>query len=156
MRPQHETEIQRLSDMLSKLHAGSLDPQHSAQLSQLACVQLSGILEVLIRQSLGEYTKKRSSPQVTAFALKQLERFQNPNPEKILQLFESFDREWKVQIEEFWSDEIKDAIGSIVANRHLIAHGRPSDVSVVRVRDWLKCTQRFAEFIKKNVLVLNL
>ena len=45
------------------------------------------------------------------------------------------------------SDEEKDAINSVVANRHLIAHGRNVGVSHVNVKAWYKNIKRFVQKI---------
>jgi len=47
-----------------------------------------------------------------------------------------------------WADEIKDAIGSIVGNRHLIAHGRDTSLTLSRVSDWFQAVREFIIFLE--------
>ena len=44
----------------------------------------------------------------------------------------------------------KDAIDSIMANRHLIAHGKNSGISLVRVKDYLEKSIEVIEFIENQ------
>jgi hypothetical protein len=45
----------------------------------------------------------------------------------------------------------KNAIDSIMANRHLIAHGRQAAISVVRVREYLKSSVEVVEFLANEL-----
>jgi len=49
-----------------------------------------------------------------------------------------------------WFCEIKDAIGSIVGNRHLIAHGRDTTLTISRVSEWLKRVRDFIAFLESK------
>ena len=42
----------------------------------------------------------------------------------------------------------KDAIDSIMSNRHLIAHGKDSTISLVRVSEYLKKSVEVVEFLE--------
>lgn len=63
----------------------------------------------------------------------------------------AFDQAWANELEIFLDNDSasrKDAIDSIMANRHLIAHGRNTSISVARVRDYLDKAVEVIEFIE--------
>jgi hypothetical protein len=62
-----------------------------------------------------------------------LQRFQNPSVGNIVSLFERFNEDWKDDLKDFLVDERAAAIGSVVKERHRIAHGESSDISYVRI-----------------------
>jgi hypothetical protein len=99
---------------------------------------MAGALETAMQEIFSRHCREKSSPRVSAYASKKISQFSNASPEKILILVGDFDVAWATRLELFWSDEIKDHIGSIVGNRHNIAHGRPNEVSIARLRDWRK------------------
>jgi len=66
---------------------------------------------------------------VANYAEAEVAKLQNPRPEKIAQIVKEFDFAWEVRLDGYWSGEIRDAASSIVANRHLIAHGSRSKVA---------------------------
>jgi hypothetical protein len=46
----------------------------------------------------------------------------------------------------------KEAIDAIMANRHQIAHGQNSGITVSRVSDYLNKAEEVLEFIEKQVV----
>jgi hypothetical protein len=107
-------------------------------------------LETAIKERLSLYAECKASPVIANYVKNQLEGFQNPNPEKIWQLVKSFDAVMSDRLETFWSDEIKDAIGSIVRNRHLIAHGRDTTLTLNRILEWLLRVREFIKFLERE------
>ena len=152
MIPNYQLNLDRTSVLLAQLRGDSIDAYYAAYMAQLLCIQLSGILEAAIRESLATYATQRSAPEVARYAQNQIESFQNPNPEKILKLLRSFDAEWAASLETYWEGEIKDSIGSIVGQRHLIAHGRATNVSLSRISDWKKSVVKFINFLRQDIL----
>lgn len=80
----------------------------------------------------------------------QLEKFQSPGPDNITQLLNAFDPNVGDRLEILWAGEIKDAIGSIVGNRHLIAHGRDTTLTLNRVSEWFKSARKFITFLERE------
>jgi hypothetical protein len=141
----------KLEYLLSKFRNDSaFDDYTRAHIANYACVLLCGLLETAIKERLSVHSEGMASPAVANFVKVQLDGFQNPNPEKIGQLVRSFDSAVADRLETFWSDEIKDAIGSIVGNRHLIAHGRDTTLTLNRVLEWLRCVRKFILFLEKE------
>jgi len=125
-------DIARRQQRLDRLfdQAGKLPPDYELQShwARYLCVLVSGYLETSIRHLYGEYAAKRSSIQVAGFVSDQLEFFQNPNMQKIMELAGSFSRDWRRELEEL-EDEVRLAVDSIVNNRNQISHGEDVGIS---------------------------
>src|SRR5262245_16545050 len=131
MIPTYFTVDHRLGYLLLKCRDDpNCDDYTRAHIANYACVLLCGLLETAIKERLSLYAERMASPVIANYVTNQLDGFQNPNPEKIGQLVKSFDPSVADRLETFWSDEIKDVIGSIVGNRHLIAHGRDTTLTL--------------------------
>lgn len=84
--------------------------------------------------------------------LKHLDRIQNPKAKRFVDVANQFKKEWGVELEEYFSlnPGHKQAIDSIMTNRHLVAHGKTTGVSVHRVRDYLEKSILVIEFIESQ------
>lgn len=112
------------------------DVEIQADLAKHLCVLVSGYLETSIYEMLRYYTGRRSSEQVLAYVDSQLQWFMNAKTGKILDLFGSFDADWRKRLETFLVDERKAAIDSTVDLRNQIAHGEWTGISLVRVSSY--------------------
>jgi len=113
------------------------DDEVQAHLARHLCVLSAGFIEESLRIILTTYVKDRCDARCRAFVEKHLDRAPNPRPGNIAELLGSFDPLWQKSVETFFLTADGDgAIGSLIANRHLIAHGRDSQVTLRRVKDW--------------------
>lgn len=55
---------------------------------------------------------------------------------KILAVIGEFSGEWRDEIDSATNGWLADAVNSVVANRHLIAHGRNVGITYVRIKDY--------------------
>lgn len=116
------------------------------------CVLAAGFLENAISHIYIEFTSNSSSPQVSSFARNTLGKISNPKSSKFVEVAYSFNKEWGKQLEDYFESNpgIKDAIDSIMANRHQIAHGKSTSISVIRVNNYLKDSVKVLEFIEEQ------
>jgi hypothetical protein len=121
-----------------------------SHVANYACVLLSGLLESAVREIVSACSERTSAPRMSNFVKSRMEAFRNPDTEKISGLLSSFDKGIADRLETFWDEEIKDAIGSIVGNRHLIAHGRDTTVTLSRVSEWHGCAQKLIAFLEEE------
>jgi hypothetical protein len=128
------------------------DLEMRAHWSRYLCVLVCGFVETAVRTTYAEYAKRQSSPAVANFVDSRLSEFQNPRMEKVLTLVRAFDQDWAADLARGTEGEIKDAIDSIVANRHLIAHGRNSGVSYHRIKEWYGSATKLAALLEKQCL----
>lgn len=134
--------------------ADRLEPDDEAQahLARYLCILSAGFIEESLRIILTGYARDRCDPRCRTFVEKHLDRAPNPRPENIAELLGSFDSDWKKSVEEFFPSQDGDgAIGSLIANRHLIAHGRDSQVTLRRVKDWHEVAVRVIEHVQACV-----
>lgn len=109
-----------------------------ADQTKFICVLTSGFLEVSVRSMLAGWCGIRCHPNISNAMESSLRGFQNPKLGKILELIQTFSSDWRAHFEDSLSDQQKDAIDSIVANRHQIAHGRNVGLSLVPMKRYFK------------------
>jgi hypothetical protein len=148
-----ERRLRGIDDVLVNLRDQSLDEFLFSMVLQYLCVRISGNLEICIREVLREYTRRRANPTVLRAVERRLASFQNPQCQRIIDVLSDFDVEWSRKFERFsTTDDMKDKIDSIVANRNLIAHGRPTGISVGRINEFNSAHRRTLEFIHEMIL----
>ncbi len=120
---------QRL-DELFKAARNLPDIEMQSHWSRYLCVLVSGFLENSVELCLSEYSRSVSNPIVSNFVSARLRGFQNPKMSAILELFGSFNPNWRSQIESATQGQLSDSVNSIVGNRHKIAHGESVSLSL--------------------------
>lgn len=114
---------QRLDHLFTQIKSFSGDIELQSHWARYLCVLVSGFLETSVRAIYSNYARTKAAPYVANYVEAQLKDFQNPKMEKILQLTREFSPEWEDALRSATDGEPKDAVDSIVANRHRIAHG---------------------------------
>ncbi len=142
---------QRLDSTFSRAPLSNDDIEIQADFAKYLCILVSGYLENAIIALIVAYSEKRSAPEVASYVERQLDRWTNPNTEKICQLFGSFSADWRTKIESFLVDYRKDSINSLVALRHKIAHGESVGTTMSQVKDYYKATKEIVEFLAELV-----
>ena len=114
------------------------------------CVLTAGFLENAITEVFLSFVEESSSPKVASFAVRNLQKIQNPKSQKFIDVAHSFCKEWGEEIEAYFDKKpnVKTAVDSIMAVRHQIAHGKNTSISVIRVSDYLKDCVDLIEFIE--------
>jgi hypothetical protein len=115
------------------------------------CILCAGFLENALREVYGDLARARAAPEIAGYVGKALEGVQNPKAQRFVEIAGSFDPEWGKGLEEFLGMDDghrRNAIDSIMSNRHLIAHGRNSNISVSRVREYLSAGIEVVEFVE--------
>ncbi len=137
----HQQRIDNLFDM-----SRSLDLEFQAHWSRYICILIAGYLEVSIQVIYSEYARTKAHPNVFSFVDRKMGELLNPNMQRICEVARSFSPEWGLALEK--DVEMRDSINSIIANRHQIAHGRSSDVTIGRLQPWYKDAVRLINTIK--------
>lgn len=120
-----------------------------AHWSRYVCVLVAGFLENAHLELFGRYARSCSSPDVGRYVEATLKRIRNPKAGRFLETARAFNPAWEPPLKEFLEDNgRKDAIDSVMANRHLIAHGKDCDISLVRVTDYLSKCVEVLDFIE--------
>lgn len=114
------------------------------------CVLVSGYIEVAVQAMYSKYAREKAPPNIANLVESHLRNFQNPKMEKILELTGQFNGEWEQSLRNETEGELKDAVDSIVANRHLIAHGRSVGITYVRIRQYFEDIEKVLKLIKSQ------
>lgn len=114
------------------------------------CVLSSGFLENSIREIYGEFVDNAPQP-IANYARRQLSNIRNPNEQKFFEIAQSFNPAWAEELREFTENGgRKDAIDSIISNRHRVAHGRDTTITVARLQDYLDRAIEVIDFIEEQ------
>jgi len=148
MTPTYHSTEQKIDFLLKKFRDGSFDDYTQSHIANYVCVLLSGLIENAIRDIISAHVETKSTPRIANYVKSHLDRFRNPDPESVTRLLLSFDAALVDRLEGHWSGEIKDAVGSIVGNRHLIAHGRSTTLTLARVGEWFKSAKNLIAFLE--------
>ena len=70
----------------------------------------------------------------------------------MVNLVRTFDKDAARQLEGFCRGQIKESINSIVGNRHLIAHGRTTKISMAEIMRYFRDAKRFADKMRSVLL----
>jgi hypothetical protein len=115
------------------------------------CVLCAGLLENSLVEFFYDFSFRASSPNVANFTRKALSQIHNPNTEKLVEITSSFNKSWGEELQVFIDDKgRKDAINTIMAQRHRIAHGKVSDISFYRLKEYFRKSVEVIEFIEKQ------
>lgn len=129
-------EKNRLDHIFSLVGQGGGEDELLAHWAKYLCVLTSGFLENSLRIILLTYVSKHANPTVVNYIETRIKSLTNINDEKVGQLLGSFNAEWRDRFLEKRTVEQKDAIDSVVANRHLIAHGRAVSITMARIKQY--------------------
>lgn len=137
----------RLDATFGRCPLSSADFEVQADYAKYLCILVSGFFENAIVALILDYVERRSAPEVAVFVERQLDRWTNPNSEKINTLFGSFNNDWRLSLNGYLVDERKDSINSLVALRHKIAHGESVGTSLSQVKAHYKTILEVVEYI---------
>ena len=142
---------QRLDNLFERVATFSDDIEIQSHWAKYLCVLVSGFIETSVCAIYSEYARQKAAPNVAGYVCSKLEKFSNPKMEDICQLTGLFNETWRKKLEEITLGEIKDAVDSIVANRHHIAHGRDVGISYVRVKQYYCKVVKMVELVEATV-----
>lgn len=140
---------QRLDNLFTQISTFSEELELQSQWAKYLCVLVSGFLEVSICATYNQFAQNSASPQVANFVKCKLEDFQNPKMGKIIDLTRAFNPEWAKKLETVTEGELKDAVDSIVTNRHHIAHGRDVGITYTRIKTYYENAIKVLDLIEE-------
>ncbi len=143
-------EKQRLDNVFSLVGQMRLDEEVLSHWAKYLCVLTSGFVENSLRLILHDYAIKHANEIVASYVSARVEGLTNLNDERIAQLLGSFSPTWRDRFLETRSAEQKDAIDSVVANRHLIAHGRSVGLTLARMKRYYVEISQAVKIIDEN------
>jgi hypothetical protein len=147
-------QIARIKSLVQRTQtATSGDLELQSHWAKYLCILGAGLLENALHAIFIEYVERCSNIPVARFAGEELRYLQNPKTQRFVETARAFREDWAVQLEAFVdADGRKDAIDSIMALRHQIAHGKDVGVTVSRVNTCLEKSIEVLEFLEQQVL----
>ena len=144
-------QIKYLIEATSDTTADNLELQ--GHWGKYLCVLSAGFLENAISEIYIEFTDKAAAPPISSFSRKTLEKINNPKSAKFVETAYAFKKKWGEDLELFFSENPskKNAIDSIMNNRHRIAHGKSTSISVSRIKDYLKESIDVINFLESQL-----
>lgn len=121
---------------VDRLEPGEIELR--ADFARHLCVLVSGFMDQTIKNYTIEYVRKRSSGTVTNHVSKSIANLTNLKSEKLKNHLLSFDATWKTELDKIFSEERQAAVDSVISIRHGIAHGKPGDITIARMKDYYK------------------
>ena len=141
--------LKSLFDKVKALPEG--DIEIIAHWAKYLCVLSAGFLENSLSEVYVDFSSRASSPYVASFTRKALSQIQNPKTARFIEITSSFNNSWGENLELFVQENgRREAINAIMTHRHKIAHGKDSDISFHRLRDYLNKAIEVVEFIEKQ------
>ena len=122
------------------------------------CVFTAGYLENGLRSVYSDFVQNAASPQVARFSVSILESVTNPKANRFVEIARGFNPDWALRLEMYMDEDYgrrKNAVDSIMNNRHLIAHGKSTTVSVGRIKQYLPSCVEVIEFIRQQTAGAN-
>lgn len=128
------------------------DPGLSGHWGRYACILVAGFVEVAIKTIYTEYVSAADPAPVATFAESRLKSVANPKSPNLVALATSFDPAWGSALDRFLDqDDRRAAMDTIMARRHLIAHGEfKAAISLTVVGKELDKIVEVLEFIEKQ------
>ena len=148
----------QLHQTLCRLHkrtqiATGGDLELQAHWAKYLCVLVAGFLETALREIYKDFVRRNSSELVASYTNHELEKIQNPKSIRFVETASFFKKSWGSELQAFIEkNNRKEAIDSVMTNRHSIAHGRASHVTVSQVKIWLDKATEVVEHIEKQAL----
>lgn len=120
------------------------------------CISSAGSIEICTRFIFDNYDNSTdtSGPyeRWRRYGKGQLKFLSNPKHSKIIEVSRSFDPCWADIISDYFSNhKSANAIDSIMTNRHAIAHGQSSNVTISQMNEWVPDAFASLKFVSSIV-----
>lgn len=144
------TQYNRIQQLIIKAKEFEPDDELKSHLTKYICVLCSGFIENSIYHTFTDIAENSSAPSVVlTYAKSQLYKIQNANSEKIRALTKSFNPDWHDLIRDYLQEDNRGAaINYILKDRHNIAHGRDSDITITKLESYLNKTTEVIKYIE--------
>jgi len=152
MNPNVHALTQRLDHVVTLADRIDADDELSAQYARYLCVLVSGYVEESIRVLLLDYATSRSNPEVTRFVQLNTKNITNLRPGKLKSVLEMFSPTWPETFDSLVAEETTDALNSVVSNRHLIAHGKNTGLSLGRIKEYYRLLKPMVRTLDDTVI----
>lgn len=144
----------KIQNLILKAKTFEPDDELRSHLAKYLCVLSSGFIENAIYHTFSDIAQKNCHPSVVlSYTKGQLYKLQNTNTEKIKEVTKSFNPIW-------WENGLRDflqednrstAINYIFKDRHNIAHGRDSEITIDKLEEYLAKTVEVIKYLEDEL-----
>ena len=144
----------KIQNLILKAKTFEPDDELKSHLAKYLCVLSSGFIENAIYHTFSDIAQKNcNSSVVLSYTKGQLYKLQNTNTEKIKEVTKSFNPIW-------WENGLRDflqqdnrstAINYIFKDRHNIAHGRDSEITIDKLEEYLTKTVEVIKYLENEL-----
>lgn len=122
--------IRDLENLKNKINDAD-DEEIKNSLVKLLCVRTAGLLEVFLKTRISEYSKGKVPKEINRFMTAKFKDITNLKSYKFIDVLSSFSEDWSSKFNEYLEEheQKKSSLDSVVTQRHMIAHGQPSNIS---------------------------
>ena len=143
-------QFQALDSLFQKIPiACGGDIEMMSHWAKYLCVLSAGFIENALKEIYGSFIKGAASEPVAQFANSALFRIQNPKTYIFIKTAKAFKKPWAEKLETFVDEDgRREAIDSIMQNRHHISHGKDSGITIARLRPYLNKAVEVLDFVE--------
>ncbi len=148
------SQYRKIQNLIAKAKTFEPDDELRSHLAKYICVLSSGFIENAIFHTFSDIAQKNCPPSVVLTYTKgQLYKLQNTNTDKIKEVTKAFNPEWwENGLRDFLQNENRStAINYIFKDRHNIAHGRDSDITIDKLEVYLIKTVEVIKYIEDEL-----
>ena len=138
---------QRLDATFSRIRDVGPDAELQSDFARYLVILVSGFLEKAVAELVLEHARQSGAPTLQRFVESQTRHFTNANCQRLQTLLGNFSPDWRLSLEGFLSDELRDAVDSVVNLRNTIAHGGSVGVTYHRIAEYYECVKQVTDYI---------
>lgn len=130
------------------------DDEMQSHMAKYLCILCSGFLENAIKSTLTDFAEnKTNNEMVLAYVKSQLKRINNPNAKRIRETTKIFSSDWEERLNTFMQENDKaSAINYIITDRHKIAHGKDSEITIRRIEQYFSKVVEVFVYIEQDII----
>jgi len=129
--------IRDLDNLKSKME-GVVDDEVRSLLVKMLCIRTAGLLEVFLKTRISEYSKGKVPAEINRFMTAKFKDITNLKSTKFADVLTSFSIAWADKFNKYLNEheQEKNSLDSVIAQRHNIAHGQPSNIGQASMRQY--------------------
>ncbi|TNE72359.1 hypothetical protein EP331_07320 [bacterium] len=147
-------QYKKIQNLIVKAKEFEPDDELRSHLAKYLCVLSSGFIENAIYHTFSDIAQKNChSSVVLTYTKGQLYKLQNTNTEKIKEVTIAFNPKWwENGLRDFLQQENRStAINYILKDRHNIAHGRDSEITIDKLEEYLSKTVEVIQYLENEL-----
>lgn len=149
-------QLKRIEDLIRDVKSKfEPDDELQSHMAKYICVISSGFLENAMYHTLNDIVKTETGSEILlSYTRAHLLKIQNPNSNKIKEIVKSFNQDWHNKLNTFMQQEERAAaVNYIITDRHNIAHGKDSAITINKIEGYLKKAVEIVIFIESKFVI---